>query len=186
MAFAPVASVDASALRWLRDGDRPLKFVLSAGERPIASLTWQKEAGSLATSESSAGSWQLKRSGFLNPQITVRPSGGTRPVARLTVHLNYHAIEVVGGATYRFHRAGVLLPAWKVTGPDGAEVLHLEPVREGRSLTGGAVLASPGAATHPEFLLVVVLSWYFIVLAWFEDEALIPFEGPALSVAPQP
>jgi hypothetical protein len=88
---------------------------------------------------------------------------------------------VLGGRSYRFHRVGFLVPAWQVTSRDGKEVLHVEPVREGRHLRGGAVVVAPEATDLPELLLLSVLSWYFIVLAWFEDEAvetLAPFEGP--------
>ena len=73
------------------------------------------------------------------------------------------------------------MPAWQVTSRDGKEVLHVEPAREGRHLSAGAVVVAPDAMNLPELLLLTVLSWYFIVLAWFEDEtveALAPFEGP--------
>lgn len=186
MEFVGIGSVDATALRWIRVGDRPLQFVLSTADAPLAQLQWQKDGGSLAVASALGAVWELKRSGFLNPQITARRAGDPRTLARLSVHLNHHSIEIAGGLSFRFHRAGVLLPAWQVTGPDGQEVLHVEPVREGRALAGGAVLA-PAPATHgPQFLLLAVLAWYFIALAWFEDETVIPFEGPALSVAQQP
>jgi hypothetical protein len=182
----PLASVDATALRWLRIGERPLRFELRAGDALLARLEWQKDSGSLAVATGAEGAWQLKRSGFLNPHVTVRRAGESVPVARLSVHLNYHAIDIAGGPSFRFHRAGVLLPAWKVTAADGREVLHVEPVREGRVLAGGAVLASAESSRSAPFLLLVVLSWYFIALAWFEDETVVPLERAALSVAPQP
>jgi hypothetical protein len=68
-----------------------------------------------------------------------------------------------------------------VATPAGQELLHLEPVREGRHLSAGAVVVAPEGAELPDLLLLTAISWYFIVLAWFEDEAietLAPFEGP--------
>jgi hypothetical protein len=177
MALVPFASVDRSALRWQRTAETPMEFTLSSGDAPVARVRWAHVGGSLASAELSGETWTLKRGGFLNPNITARAADGTT-VARLTVHLSHHTIELPGGAAYRFHRAGVLLPAWKVTGDDGQEVLHLEPVREGRRLEGGAVIAPPYATDRPELLLLIVVAWYFIVLAWFEDEALVPLEGP--------
>jgi len=179
MAFAPLSSVDRSTLRWLRTRDRPYAFSLLSGDTPVAALEWGAHEGSLATARSASDEWTLKRGGFLNPHITVR--AGAAPIARLSVHFNYHQVDVGGGRRYRFHRAGVLVPAWQVSNPSGEELLHVEPAREGRHLTAGAVVVSPEGEGLPDLLLLTVLSWYFIVLAWFEDEAvetLAPFEGP--------
>ncbi|HTZ61109.1 MAG TPA: hypothetical protein VMC82_00445 [Thermoplasmata archaeon] len=172
----PLASVDATALRWLRRRESPLEFDLLAGDRLVGSMTWGSKSGTLATFATASTTWTLKRGGFLNPHITVRAAGSTATAARLSVHLNYHRIEVTGAGAYRFHRAGVLVPAWKVTEEGGSEVLHVEPVREGRKLTAGAVLASEAATRKPAFPLLVGTSWYFIVLAWFEDETLAALE----------
>ncbi|MGD0249875.1 MAG: hypothetical protein ABSB97_03155 [Thermoplasmata archaeon] len=178
MALAPFSTVDRSALRWQRTADTPMEFTLSSGETPVARLRWAHAGGSLASVELDQGSWTLKRGGFLNPNITARAAGSGETLARLSVHLNHHSIELPGGATFRFHRAGVLLPAWKISRDDGQEVLHIEPVREGRKLEGGAVIAPPEATNLSELLLLTVIAWHFIVLAWFEDEALVPLEGP--------
>ena len=184
MGFTPLDSTDASALRWLRQGESPLAFDLSAADQLLVTLRWKGRSGTLATAESAAGTWTLKRVGFLNPQVTVRNEGSSATIARLSVHWNYHRIDITGGPSFLFHRAGVLLPAWKVTDSSGRELLHVEPVREGRKLVGGAVLG-PTATPHPGGLLeAIVVSWYFIVQAWFEDEALVPLEGP--DAAPTP
>ena len=178
MALTPFSSVDRSTLRWLRTAESPVEFSLFSGESSIATLRWRQRGGSLAAAETSDGAWTLKRGGFLNPHVTVRTEGSETVRARLTAHLNHHELALENGRVYRFRRAGMLVPAWKVTTPQGTEVLHIEPVRQGRKLEAGAVLAAPTALDLPELLLLVVLSWYFIVLAWFEDEALTPFEGP--------
>jgi hypothetical protein len=176
MAFPAPATLDLTTLRWLRTSERPAAFRLLAGEAPVATLAWTREAGAVARAESAVGAWRLTRGGFLNPHVVARAVDPVRAVGRLTVHLNHHAIEVEGGSSYRFHRAGVLLPAWTIADAAGTEVAHLEPIREGRELQGGAVVVAPGAVGKPELTLLLVLSWYFIVLAWFEDEALVPFE----------
>lgn len=179
MSLVPFASVDRTALRWLRGaGPRP-SFTLSSGDASVATLVWAEGEGSLATADSSEGAWTLKRGGFLNPHITVRAvTNGRGDLARLTAHFSHHRIDVAGRAGYRFHRAGLLVPAWTISSDDGVEVAHIEPVREGRTLVGGAVVVPADATQRPELLLLIVLGWYFIVLAWFEDEALVPLEGP--------
>jgi hypothetical protein len=188
MDLTPFASVDPTALRWLRTGDSPMEFELSAGDQRVARLAWNRPSGTLATLTTSGGTTTMKRVGFLHPRVTARagnPPRDTaragnppRDTARVSVHLNYHRIEFPGGASFRFHRAGLLLPAWQVTTDAGEELLHLEPVRDGRKLVGGAVVASAAGAHRPELSLLIGLAWYVIVLSWFEDEALVPLEGP--------
>jgi len=179
MDLSPLSAVDRSAMRWLRTKDHPDGFALLSGDLAVATVEWAAKGGSLATARTASDSWTLKRGGFLNPHITARSGEELR--GRLSVHLNYHQIDVLGGRTYRFHRAGILVPAWKVSSVDGQEVLHLEPVREGRHLSAGAVVVDPNARDNPDLLLLAVISWCFIVLAWFEDEAVVPFEGPEAS-----
>jgi len=179
MAFQPLARVDRTNFRWLRTQERPASFDLLSGDVKVAALDWAAGDRSLATLHSASEEWTLKRGGFLNPHVTVRAQEKMR--ARLSVHLNFHQIDVAGGLYYRLHRAGLLVPAWKVTSASGKELLHVEPAREGRHLSAGAVVVAPDATALDDLMLLAVLSWYFIVLAWFEDEAveaLAPFEGP--------
>ena len=176
MDLALLSTVDRSALRWLRTRDHPDGFALLSGDATVATLEWTQGGGSLATARTATEVWTLKRGGFLNPHITVRAGEELR--GRLSVHLNYHQIDLSGGRTYRFHRAGILVPAWQVSTVNHTEVLHVEPVREGRHLSAGAVVVDPAARELPDLLVLAVISWYFVVLAWFEDEAVVPFEGP--------
>ncbi len=177
-------SVDDTSLRWLRQNEKPVQFDLLAGDATLATLTWEGGSGSLAIARTAQGTWTLKRVGFLTPRVSVRAEGAAADVARLSVHFNYHRIEMTRGPAYRFHRAGILLPAWQVARENGSEILHIEPVREGRTLVGGAVIASAAAAHLPDLPLLAILSWYFIVLAWFEDEAIVPLEGPDAPTSP--
>ena len=176
MAFVPIASVDRSAFRWLRSAQHPTAFSLLSGDSPVARLAWSRPTGSAAIATSAEGSWTLEHRGFLNPTVVVRAEGQRTPIARLTAHVNHHTIEVAGGSTYRLHRAGMLLPAWKVTSANGEEVLHIEPAAEGRNLVAGAVLPSASETARADLLVLVLLSWYFVVLAWFEDETIRPLE----------
>ena len=183
MDLVPFAAANSTAFRWLRSREDPLEFDLLAEDRPLANVLWKSGSRSVTTARTATGTWTLKRSGFLNPRVTIRPMDTAQDAARISVHLNYHRIDVTGGVSYRFHRAGVLLPAWQVSTDAGEEILHIEPVREGRKLVGGAVVTSAAAMQRPELPLLVLISWYFIVLAWFEDEALVPLEGPDAPLA---
>jgi hypothetical protein len=178
--LVPFASVDPSALRWIRTQETPAAFSLRAGDAELATLTWERPGGSLAAARSVDATWTLKRAGFLQPTILVRRGENPQPVARLSAHLARHEITVGDEPAYRLRHVSHLLPAWRLTTFRGEEVLHIEPVPERRSLQGGAVVVAP-TAQGPSTLLLVILTWYFVVLSWFEDEAieaLAPYEGP--------
>jgi hypothetical protein len=198
--LVPFASVDLSALRWLRSGESPAAFSLLSGDRAIEGIAWAGSSGSLAHASTVDQRWSLKRVGFLRPHVTVRLEGASDDLARVTMHFghlgahvgdNFHLIRFSGGARYRFLRAGVQPPAWKVTtddrtGPGPAdppaateaqtELVHIEPVREGRKLVGAAVIVSEAGRDLPDLAAILAVVWYAIVLAWFEDEILLPFE----------
>jgi hypothetical protein len=194
VALVALASVDLSSLRWLRTQDTPAAFSLLADDQPLAEIAWAKSSGSLARASTADGRWTLKRAGFLLPHLTLWVDGETTETARITLHAdvradlagsaitpgrfgeNYHRIDFVGGARFRFSRTGVQTPAWSVRTDGGVEVAHIEPVREGRKLSSAAVLVTPEGTSHAELGAVLVFTWYFIVLAWFEDEILAPLE----------
>jgi len=182
VALVPLASVDPTALRWLRTAEEPAEFTLSAGDDSVAVLRWAKAGGSDANAETLTDHWTFQRVGFLTTHLTLRAEGSTSDSARIRIHVglhkgeNFHGIEFVGGAKYRFHRAGVQVPAWQVTTENASELLHIEPVREERKLLGAAILVSPEGRASQDLAALLAFTWYFIVLVWYEDETLLPFE----------
>ncbi len=180
MDLVPFASVDRTALRWLRTAESPAGFSLLSGDATVASLAWNARGGSLATAATADGAWTFKRAGFLAPTITVRLRDQPQPLAKVTAHLRSHEIRLREGPSYRLQHVSHILPSWKLVSERDEEVLHIEPAAEHGSLRGGAVVVS-SQSDSSETLLLIALCWYFIVLAWFEDElveALVPFEGP--------
>lgn len=171
MEFVPFSSVDREALRWLRSSPAANEFHLLSGDALVGSLGWSESRGSLALAKTADHQWTIKRVGFLHPHVTVRNPDETKDIARLSSHLSHHRIELAGGAAFDLKRAGLLVPAWRLTSADGVEMLHIEPVREGRRLEGGTIEVSPSARDRPELPLLTILTWYYVVLAWREDEA---------------
>ncbi len=191
MEFVAIANVDRTAFRWLRSVDDPVAFRLLAGDVPILDLTWAPSRGSLAVATSVGGRWTFKRVGHLDPILTLRPEGAEGDAARLTRHTEagaHHLPEVVyridfaRDRSYRLHRVGHNPPAWRLSTPDGNEVAHIEPVWEGRTLSGGAVVVSPAGVDRPELAPLLAFVWYFIVLGWVEDEILRPLDDALIEL----
>ncbi|HYA57016.1 MAG TPA: hypothetical protein VEH57_00900 [Thermoplasmata archaeon] len=189
MALSPFSSVDRSTLNWLRTSEGPVTFTLSAGDRPVAVLRCPPAGGGQVTVDTSSGPWSLTRTGFLYPRVGLHAAGASKPMAQLTAHLHRHVLTTEDGASFGFQRAGMLVPAWKLSTSAGDEVAHVEPVATGRRLTAGAVIVPEAQVGLPNLLPLLVLAWYFVTLVWFEDEAvetLAPFEGPDAPVAIRP
>lgn len=184
MPLSPFASVDRSTLSWIRTAEEPMSFVLASGESRLAEIRWAHRGQPLGAVETADATWSVKRERFPAPHLLLHAADGPVEVARVAPHLNHHRIEIHGGKAYRFHRAGMMVPAWKITTDDGAEIAHIEPVREGRKLEAGAVLVTPIGVDLPELPILLTASWYFIGLAWFEDESLVPFEGSDAPAGP--
>jgi hypothetical protein len=179
----PFATVDTSAMRWIRsDPDSPV-FELRAGDALVGRLTRVRHGGSLAHAETSEGEWTIKRTGFLHPQVTLRKAGSPVDQARLDVHWRRTVLRIRGVPSLTFERAGLAVPAWRFVTSAGENLVHIEPVREGRRLSGGAITVVPAEAKRPELWILLFVGWYYILQEWFEDEAVAAAEA-VLEVAP--
>lgn len=171
MEFADLSKVDLSVLRWTRVAGERHSFHLGAGDATVAELAWQKSHGSLATASTKDGQWTLKRAGLLHAHLTMRSAGSEKDLARVFMQWRDHLIQLAGGATYHLRRDSLLVPAWTVSDAASSQpAFVIEPVREGRRLEGGIVTVRPEARALPALGLLLLLSWYFVVLSWFEDE----------------
>jgi hypothetical protein len=144
-------------------------YELLVGNQHFATLAWQAGSGSIAAVDSSEGRWTLKRRGFLWPGITVRDAATRGEIAVLRAQWRESTIQLPDGSTFRWTRSGFRDPSWKVTDSLGNEILTFEPRRREKHLDGCLVTCSPTANAHPGLLLLLVLGFYFIVLAWVEE-----------------
>jgi hypothetical protein len=167
----PITSVDPDLLRWIRVDAEKHEFDLKAGDAIIASLRWKTALGSMATAELADGHRTIKRTGFLNPRITVRDAASGKDLAHLDAHPSRSTLVLAGGTTYDWHRTGLLVPGWHFRDRHGNEVLSLEPVREGLRLEGALIGITEVGRHLPDLALLLLTGFYFIALAWLEDQA---------------
>lgn len=168
----PFSSADLTALRWVRvAGDRH-EFLLQSGDLSLARLDFAGSIGSTAHAATSNDAWTVESGGFLRPHVSLHRDDGTA-LARLSVHhLSGGTLTVEGGGSYEFRRAGLLVPAWQFVASDARPVVHIEPVMERGRIAGGLVQVDPATATDATLPVLLIVGWYFIVRAWFEDETI--------------
>ncbi|MGA7922803.1 MAG: hypothetical protein WCA77_02370 [Thermoplasmata archaeon] len=166
-----LTSVDPDLLRWIRVDAEKHEFDLKAGDAVVAALRWKSALGSMATVVTAEAKLTIKRTGFLNPRITVRDAASGKDMAHLDAHPSRSTLVLAGGTTYDWHRTGLLVPGWHFRDRHGTEVLSLEPVREGLRLEGSLVEVTDAGRKLPQLLLLLLVGFYFIALAWLEDQA---------------
>jgi hypothetical protein len=166
-----VTDVDPGSIRWVRSHDDRHEYDLESGDDVLATLRWDGAVGSKATAESALGRWTLKRSGFLNPLIVVRDTGSGKDIAHLRAHPSHSSLILSDGQRLEWNRAGLMVPGWHFVDAKGREIVSFEPGRVNLKLEGGLVTISPEGGKLPELTLMLIVGWYFIVLAWIEDQA---------------
>ncbi|MGI0140600.1 MAG: hypothetical protein ACREBT_05595 [Thermoplasmata archaeon] len=177
MPFMSPSSVDVSALRWVRTATGASEYELRAVDVPLARISWANEHDAVGTATTADGAWTVRRDGFLLARVHLRRVGEDRDVARLLSRREgfkvLHALKLAGGPSYALARAGRTVPAWSIQYPSGAELAHIEPIRDGSRLEGGLCEFEGPIVSDPSLLRIALLSWYFIALAWFEDEVTV-------------
>ncbi|UCH59071.1 MAG: hypothetical protein JSV61_12755 [Anaerolineales bacterium] len=70
-----IGDYQIETLEWRQPKGLDHYYELRARQELLARLTFRSLLGTLATAETSEGSWTFKRVGFLNPRVTVREAG---------------------------------------------------------------------------------------------------------------
>ena len=142
-----------------------------AGDDAVGHLAWAAGRSSLATGETVAGKWTIKRLGFLSPKVLIRDAATGKDVGALELHWRSSQFRLQNGHTYRLTHKGRLIPTWEFQDQNGARTVHIEAVREETKLAGGLVSVAAGATTNPDITLLLLVGWYFVVMEWAEEEA---------------
>lgn len=167
--LTPAASAD---LHWIRTQEPPgCCYHLQAGGDRVAHLRFCDPLDSTATGESASGSWLFVEEGLLRPHIVVRSLSDDRPVAAFRSGLLGRSgrLELADGRCFCW-RSGCFR-SWEcwVENAQGAALMTMETEccrswLSGPRLIGGRVRITPGGAALPELMLLVLSSWYLLVL----------------------
>src|SRR5262245_39564144 len=119
--------------------------------------------GSLAIAQSAEGSWTFKRTGFLNPQVTVRVAGSDAEIATFKPSWKGDGrVKMADGRRYRFVKLSFWSSEWAFDTDDGARIVHFQPkfalLKQATDVTVGA------GGQVPELAMLTLLGWYLIVL----------------------
>ena len=146
------------SLRWLQRDER--SFGLCDQRQTVfATLIFQTRCGSLATARTAAGSWTLKRVGFLKPAVSVRPIGSDTPVALFRLaRLRMAGGRVVLWKPKNIRRTEIILET-----EAGRRILRLKPELGVHKREASLEIESTDLDST-ELSLVVLTSWHVVLL----------------------
>ena len=151
-------------LLWEQDGLLSRQYELRGKDQVFAGLRWEGSFGSLASATTESGSYTFKRTGFLRPRVTVRPSGADTEVATFQPNwLGHGPLLIQSARQYYWSNAGFWQAAWGFASPDGARLVEFRPrFSVARKITG--VEIAPSALANPDVPLLAAFGWYLLVM----------------------
>jgi hypothetical protein len=163
-------------LVWAPSATSSRRFELRAGEEVVASLTFDKAVGSLATGRTAAGTWTFKRAGFLQPCVTVREIGSEYDLAVFRpTWTGSGDVEFRSGVRVHWRPFGFWNSEWGfVRGDARLTTFHWMPETAELDVR---VEFPPAALDLKELPILLLLGWYLRVLSY--QEAAANSSGPS-------
>jgi len=110
-------------LRWAQPHAKERFFELRSGDDVIATLSWERMFGTLATTQTADRTWTFKRVGFFNPRVTVRSPGSDADIAIFKPSWGYGGTLEVQGKTFTWKKLDFWGNRWGFTWQDGTVLL---------------------------------------------------------------
>jgi hypothetical protein len=150
-------------LRWVESG--ALESQLRLGDDLVATLAWAKRWSSLATARSDSGTWTLKRTGFLRPQVTIREEGsGTNLAVVAMTGGGDGVLDFADGPSFRLRGSGVRHPGLTVFDTRGRTLLILALDPGGKNHEASVEIERSDPDSAGKLLLLMIVSWYVALL----------------------
>lgn len=151
-------------LTWLQPDVYIEDYELCSGDGIIGTLKFRSKYGTMATAETADGQWTFKRVGFFSPKISIRQVGMDSEVATFKFGTWHEGGEVVlqDGTKYRattnfWHTRMAFID-------DQDQILVKYPDIGGMFRRGITVKVYPEAANVDNLSVLVILSWYLVVM----------------------
>jgi hypothetical protein len=152
------------AMEWRQPSAFNRNFELKTGDSQLASLKFLKTFGSLAEGCVLGEAWTFKRSGFLAPKASARVAGNEEDI--ITYEPNFTGTK----GMMRMHNGEMLeLKAtnfwgseWSLLNMRGEVFLQFH--LKGMIRHGSSVAVQPAALDRKDLPLLLLFSWYIIVL----------------------
>jgi hypothetical protein len=160
-----------NGLEWKQPAAFRRAYELRAGDSVVASLEFVKMLGSLAEGEVAGARWTFKRSGFVSPKATARVAGSEEDIALYEPNWSGRQglFRLEGGEILDFKATNFWGSEWVLADSRGEQLLRYHT--KGVLHTGAGLELSPEVKQRADLPLLLLLTWYVLVLHREDDGA---------------
>ncbi len=165
-----LSQVVGAEVFWVQPAAFQRSYELRSENALFGRLVFQSALGTLATAETSAGSWTFKRSGFLNPLVTIRKSGEQNETALF--HPQFQGtgwLSVNNNRAFLWKSTNFWGSEWGFFDAKGGTLCLLRPGTPKPQIVNliksqSTLEIKPDARSIAELPLLVMLGWYLMIL----------------------
>ena len=172
-------SLAGRTLQWNQVHASPPTYEVRNDTTVVGTLTFRSGLGTFATAGTASGGWTMKRVGFFNTRVEIRPVGSETAIAtfRQSTWGGGGTLELSGGRTLRAD-AHFWQSSFDVKDAEGRELVRCTAGWSFFRDAGELALTQTSAAL-PETLLIAFLTLYLVIMMRREATA----AGAAAAVA---
>lgn len=153
-----------SDLRWIHPEVTERIYELRDGEGTVARLSWESSDGAAASGRSAAGSWTLRRLGFLNPHVVALDSTSGRQVFRFDATMNGGGLaQAEDGHQYRWY-SNLWRAEWGWIDTAGNDLLKFRRSFDVDEKQEGHLEVLEAGARSQHVDLLALVGWYLIIM----------------------
>lgn len=162
-----------NGLEWHQESAFGRTYHLKAGESVLAEVAFKKALGTLAEARTASSAWSFKRRGVFSSVVGARPMGEDREIA--AYHPNWSSskglLKLENGEELHLKSANFWASEWVLSEAGGQELLRYHS--QGFLKHGARLEVSEKAKQHPQLELLIVLTWYILVLHQMDSSAAV-------------
>jgi len=165
-----VRKIKTNQLDWTQKKRLRKLFELTADGEIVGTLAWKKSFGSLAVGECDKVKYSFKRGGFLKPFVTVRKVDLDYELATIQMSFgNSGIMNFNDGKIFKFQKLSFWKPEWGFI--DENDRLVCTITHKARLRSTGIVMLEGSAKPLQQLPVLLLASWYIIILTWEEGMA---------------
>jgi hypothetical protein len=162
-----------SGLEWHQESAFGRTYHLKSGDSVLAQIAFKTALGTLAEARTAGSAWSFKRRGVFSTMIGARLLGEEREIA--TYQPNWSSskglLKLENGEEFHLKSANFWASEWVLSAVDGQELLRYH--NQGFLKHGARLELTERAKQHPQLQLMVVLTWYILVLHQMDASATV-------------